>query len=431
MPTKPTLEIHPTPFKPSYLSIPPSPLSPQTPLQTCPPRQRSVTLPTPDTRYVPPPPLQWLWQCHQCRRTYSLGVTRRCLEDGHAFCAGTTTVKAWRRPLRAVRARKHRACASEFDYQGWKAWGRWKRSGKEEEIERYGGEDDEDEMSLSSSSSLSASSLSSSSSSSSCDDDDANTKDTHITTPPPHKDCWTMCDYPSECRWGKRLGVHTPVDNPSVQFPTLPPISSVSPTTTTAKTTKTKRTTPPPVTFEGILKPSTTCKKASREKTDFWGALVASATRRKNVAPSSPLANSSQEVSGSSTVATTTRTVDRDGDVIMGDNSDGDVTAPQPSGTRDLASLGKSSSVVSLKDIIWKGTKRRKENSKEGAKEENLSARAANGEVGGERRVEEESYETVYIEDMMRAEATKGEVDEMGKESTRYTPQSFEIGMAL
>jgi len=27
------------------------------------------------------------------------------------------------------------------------------------------------------------------------------------------KDCWGKCDYPSECRWGKQYGVHTPVSS--------------------------------------------------------------------------------------------------------------------------------------------------------------------------------------------------------------------------
>ncbi|KAF1979509.1 hypothetical protein BU23DRAFT_636530 [Bimuria novae-zelandiae CBS 107.79] len=153
-PKKPTLEIHPAPFKSSHLAIPPSPFSPGTPLELLSqPQQRSRIWPTPDTRYVPPEPLQWRWQCHECRRTYSMGVTPRCLEDGHVFCTGTTAVKTWRRPLRAARTKRHRACTSEFDYQGWKTWGRWKRSGRH---------------------------------------------------------CWNNCDYPSECRWGRRFGMHSP-----------------------------------------------------------------------------------------------------------------------------------------------------------------------------------------------------------------------------
>jgi hypothetical protein len=80
----------------------------------------------------PPPPLVWLWTCHLCKRTYPLGATRRCLEDGHFFCAGVTEV---RRPTpRELKAaggglvvRRHAPCASEFDYAGWKRWGEWRR----------------------------------------------------------------------------------------------------------------------------------------------------------------------------------------------------------------------------------------------------------------------------------------------------------------
>ena len=29
------------------------------------------------------------------------------------------------------------------------------------------------------------------------------------------KDCWGDCDYPSQCRWGKRVGIHTPSPTPT------------------------------------------------------------------------------------------------------------------------------------------------------------------------------------------------------------------------
>ncbi|KAF1963326.1 hypothetical protein CC80DRAFT_397684, partial [Byssothecium circinans] len=82
------LKISLEPFKSSHLAIPPSPFSPRTPiaLVSNPPPRHAKAYPTPDVNATPPSPLQWVWQCHQCRRTYSLGVTRRCLEDGHHFC---------------------------------------------------------------------------------------------------------------------------------------------------------------------------------------------------------------------------------------------------------------------------------------------------------------------------------------------------------
>ncbi|PSN64360.1 hypothetical protein BS50DRAFT_459653, partial [Corynespora cassiicola Philippines] len=232
--SKKQLRIHPEPFKPSYLGIPPSPFSPRAPVTPqAIPQRRIGTYPVPDTSEpLPSCPLQWVWQCHQCHRTYALGVTRRCLEDGHNFCAGTTTVKSWRRPTRPRKIKRHRACASEFDYQGWKTWGVWRRSGRRDSI--Y-----DDEY------------------------------------------CWNTCDYPSECRWGKRFGVHTPV---AAGFPT------------SERTTLVEPSSPAPTTFEGILKPeickeSTSTAGKKTEKKDLWDALIASATRRRSVPPSSPLAD--------------------------------------------------------------------------------------------------------------------------------------------
>ncbi|ORY16029.1 hypothetical protein BCR34DRAFT_477009, partial [Clohesyomyces aquaticus] len=97
MPKPHHLSIHTTPFKPSLLAIPPSPFSPRLPLTPSPKSLSYLTTSkstSSSTSYPPPEPsnprptfpLQWLWQCHQCCRQYSLGVTRRCLDDGHFFC---------------------------------------------------------------------------------------------------------------------------------------------------------------------------------------------------------------------------------------------------------------------------------------------------------------------------------------------------------
>ena len=99
-----------------------------------------------------------MWQCHQCRQQYPLGATRRCLEDGHMFCAGSSVVRSRKNRNQKI-VKKHRACASEFDYSAWKALGDWRRS---------------------------------------C-----------MVPPTPSlahaKDCWRNCDYPSECRWGNKV----------------------------------------------------------------------------------------------------------------------------------------------------------------------------------------------------------------------------------
>ncbi|KAF2000585.1 hypothetical protein P154DRAFT_545630 [Amniculicola lignicola CBS 123094] len=337
---KQSLKIHPTPFKPSFLSIPPSPFSPLTPLAHQAP---SITypirsLPTPGSSApLPQSPLQWLWQCHQCTRTYSLGVTRRCLEDGHRFCSGTTTVHNWRKALnpRKARRKRHRACASEFDYAGWKGWGRWRRSGRRDSLH----DSDEEEWGGSSFSS------------------DAmlvegkwkekgkgksrglfRGSDGEGTGKP--KDCWNMCDYPSECRWGRQFGVHTPL---TPIFPTIP-------------------IEPPPdnTTFEGILKGEnvkdvhTTTKEGKQEKSeklDFWGALLASATRRRSVPPSSPLSNVPEEVEPEIEMERVEDERDRDGDVIMG--------STEPALSSVAASLTSSAPVVLVKDIIKKSRRAR------------------------------------------------------------------------
>lgn len=98
--------------------------------------------------------MPWTWTCHKCGCRYSLATTRRCLNDGHIFCQGVTEVKrplsAFNRPMKSPlftgdparpatasaakpsvgyvkQYKKHKACDSAFDYQGWAAWGEWRR----------------------------------------------------------------------------------------------------------------------------------------------------------------------------------------------------------------------------------------------------------------------------------------------------------------
>jgi hypothetical protein len=75
------------------------------------------------TRLPPEPakPLAWIWQCHLCKIRYPLGVTRRCLHDGHFYCSGETD-----RP-NLKRKKRGQSCSSEFDYIGWREWGEWRR----------------------------------------------------------------------------------------------------------------------------------------------------------------------------------------------------------------------------------------------------------------------------------------------------------------
>ncbi|KAI9789061.1 MAG: hypothetical protein M1816_006416 [Peltula sp. TS41687] len=142
------------PAKPSLLRFSAGPSSPSSPLT--PPMSRAVdqteqfeAQPRAPPHISPPAePLPWIWQCHSCRRTYRLGVTRRCLTDGHYFCMGTKTYKNGKTRIRA--------CASEFDYERWSARKQWR-----EQIAKTDG------LKL-------------------------RNKD---------RDCWLHCTYPSECRW--------------------------------------------------------------------------------------------------------------------------------------------------------------------------------------------------------------------------------------
>ena len=70
---------------------------------------------------APPEPMPWVWSCHKCHTRYPLGATRRCLHDGHYFCGGITVNKI------TGKTKKHRACASEFDFISWDRYGKWKR----------------------------------------------------------------------------------------------------------------------------------------------------------------------------------------------------------------------------------------------------------------------------------------------------------------
>ena len=100
--------------------------------------------------------MPWLWTCHLCRSHFPLAATRRCLEDGHYFCAGTSVDR------KSGKIKKHNSCGSEFDYIGWKAWGDWRRE--------YHRQKKSDPVQGS-------------------------------------KDCANHCDFPSECRWTAKRAV--------------------------------------------------------------------------------------------------------------------------------------------------------------------------------------------------------------------------------
>ncbi|KAI7189113.1 hypothetical protein D0869_05602 [Hortaea werneckii] len=227
------LTINPAPFKSSNLAIPPSPFSPKLPLSPTelPYRRQSPATKFPISSASPPPsdPLHWLWQCHICNRVYQLDVTRRCLDDGHFFCSGTTTIKRSRKSGQKVL--RHKACASEFDYQGWKAWGIWRREVAEQArlaealMAAAAAEEDSD-----SDHSVDVPSASSESEwmKGAWAGSGRRLEALKISRVLPRKHCWNTCDYPSECRWGKQYGVLTPVKAtdtvPSSQTSDLAPV---------------------------------------------------------------------------------------------------------------------------------------------------------------------------------------------------------------
>ncbi|GAM86610.1 hypothetical protein ANO11243_046240 [Dothideomycetidae sp. 11243] len=69
-------------------------------------------------------PVPWRWQCHVCNRRYQVGVTRRCLEDGHYFCTGRTLISGVGEPSMVV---EHPPCTSVFDYCAWESIGEERR----------------------------------------------------------------------------------------------------------------------------------------------------------------------------------------------------------------------------------------------------------------------------------------------------------------
>lgn len=336
------LAISAIPFRSSNLAIPVSPFSPQFPITppASPPEDPAYACSTGASRAkipptVPPPksPLNWVWQCHVCHVRYPLSVTRRCLEDGHNFCAGTTVVRTKRgkNGERTRVVRRHRACSSEFDYQGWKAWGDWRRS--EEEVRNV-----IEDMILKEA------------------EEDGNSPITlglglqwqmerHLrkkqqdTSQSGTKDCWNKCDYPSECRWSAQLQQQetppppvTPVvvtANLATSAPSQPMTQVMQP-----EDSKTAEATPTATTFDTILENIDLAPSPSKDTVQppqreaFWGALLASATRRKSAGSprttvSSPLALSpvlELDESDSSSSSSTS-----DGERSPSTSADGDI----------------------------------------------------------------------------------------------------------
>lgn len=89
------------------------------------------------TPQCPPPPREpypFLWQCCSCYTTYRFSTTRRCLLCSHHYCTrevafGSSDSSSSPSGNGNGKKRRHRNkyCRSEFDYEGWAAWGSWRR----------------------------------------------------------------------------------------------------------------------------------------------------------------------------------------------------------------------------------------------------------------------------------------------------------------
>ncbi|PGH14283.1 hypothetical protein AJ79_03105 [Helicocarpus griseus UAMH5409] len=69
----------------------------------------------------PPKPVPWVWRCHLCQTQYPLGVTNRCLIDGHRYCSGHIAGK------NTKSERRQGPCTSDFDYPGWSRMNAWQK----------------------------------------------------------------------------------------------------------------------------------------------------------------------------------------------------------------------------------------------------------------------------------------------------------------
>ncbi|QSZ33679.1 hypothetical protein DSL72_005250 [Monilinia vaccinii-corymbosi] len=199
-----------------------TPLSPLTPPRRL--HQRSL-LPSPPIsphliKPAPPTPYPWIWRCHICHSVYRLGVTRRCLEDGHYFCSLPSPPPTPTPPpnpdpdqkkknKKKKRHRPPRGCRAEFDYAGWETHNQWRR-----EI-----------------SALKSQSQSQSQSHTLHNHNHNHNPRALLAPLKTGKDCYHDCDYPSECqtRYGPASGAPPPTRKKSEPELICAPISPISP----------------------------------------------------------------------------------------------------------------------------------------------------------------------------------------------------------
>lgn len=101
---------------------------------------------------------------------------------------------------------RHRACASEFDYAGWKLWGKWRREVAELAAKQEENAAQDIVLPLFASKAPSEEAWFAGQWAKKVASNEESAAKNYWA-----KDCWGSCDYPSECRWGKQYGVATPV----------------------------------------------------------------------------------------------------------------------------------------------------------------------------------------------------------------------------
>ncbi|EEY19579.1 predicted protein [Verticillium alfalfae VaMs.102] len=129
------------------------------------------------TSAPPRTPMPWRWRCHACGATFRLACTRRCLCCSHVLCT--------------ERDGRGRMCRAEFDYDGWAAYGAWRRG-------RRGGGRSGKRVTEGMRHEVA------SSSSAAADDGDGNIA-------VEGQGCFSECDWPSQCRYRARERLVSPV----------------------------------------------------------------------------------------------------------------------------------------------------------------------------------------------------------------------------
>ena len=190
---------------------------------------------------------------------------------------------------KAKRVKRHRACQSEFDYDGWKAWGEWRRgvlhSANAAAANAFTMR--ESMQNMPALASAASSSPSSRRLAVQLDGGDNIIGDIAIDVRNNNdgkKNCSGNCDYPSECRWKRQMTVRTP-ESVSPGF-----FSDTATATATApapgkNVDNNRKGTNRKVSGTEILLPTVFEEEDNTDtvsKDDFWNSLLASVSRRKS-----------------------------------------------------------------------------------------------------------------------------------------------------